>query len=51
MGTPDDVIRVAESQVGYSRWDDPEQGTKYGRWYEAEVDGPGVYDYGANGVP
>lgn len=51
MGTPDDVIRIAAGEVGYSRWDDPEPGTKYGRWYEAEVDGPGGYDYGANDVP
>lgn len=51
MGTPDDVIRIAAGEVGYSRWDDPETGTKYGRWYEAEVDGPGGYDYGANDVP
>ena len=51
MGTPDDVIRIAAGEVGYSRWDDPETGTKYGRWYESEVDGPGGYDYGANDVP
>lgn len=50
MGTPDDVIRIAAGEVGYSRWDDPETGTKYGRWYEAEVDGPGGYDYGSNGT-
>ena len=50
MGTPDDVIRIAAGEVGYSRWQDPETGTKYGRWYEEKVDGPGGYDYGANGV-
>lgn len=33
MPTADKVIEVAESQVGYSRWDDPQTGTKYGRWY------------------
>lgn len=47
MGTPDDVIRIAEGEVGYSRWDDPETGTKYGRWY-AELTGEGYY--AENGV-
>ncbi|MBR2681843.1 MAG: CHAP domain-containing protein [Atopobiaceae bacterium] len=51
MATADDVLRIAAGEVGYSRWDDPETGTKYGRWYESEVDGPGGYDYGANDVP
>lgn len=43
-----DVIRIAAAEVGYSRWSDPEQGTKYGRWY-AEKTGSGYY--GTNGVP
>lgn len=47
MATPEDVIRIAASQVGYSRWDDPEPGTKYGRWY-AELTGEGYY--GESGV-
>lgn len=47
MGTPDDVIRIAAGEVGYSRWDDPEQGTKYGRWY-ASLTGEGYY--AENGV-
>lgn len=50
MATASDVLRIARGEVGYCRYDDPERGTKYGRWYEAEVDGPGGYDYGANGV-
>ncbi len=50
MATASDVLRIARAEVGYCRYDDPERGTKYGRWYEAEVDGPGGYDYGANGV-
>ena len=50
MATASDVLRIARGEVGYCRYDDPECGTKYGRWYEAEVDGPGGYDYGANGV-
>lgn len=50
MATASDVLRIARAEVGYDRYSDPERGTKYGRWYEKEVDGPGGYDYGANGV-
>lgn len=50
MSTAQDLINLAQGEVGYSRWDDSDDGTKYGRWYEAEVDGPGGYDYGASGV-
>lgn len=50
MATASDVLRIARAEVGYCRYNDPERGTKYGRWYESEVDGPGGYDYGANGV-
>lgn len=32
MATADDVIKVAESQLGYYAPNDPEQGSKYGRW-------------------
>ena len=48
MGTIDDVVRIARGEVGYSRWDDPEQGTKYGRWYADLVGDP---YFGYNGVP
>lgn len=48
MATAQDVLRVAESQVGYSRWDDPQPGTKYGRWY---ADLTGEPYYGESGVP
>jgi peptidoglycan hydrolase-like protein with peptidoglycan-binding domain len=41
-------MQIAASQIGYSRWDDPERGTKYGRWF-AEVTGNGYY--AENGVP
>ena len=44
MATASDVLRIARAEVGYCRYDDPERGTKYGRWYECEVDGPGGYD-------
>ncbi|MBW3088842.1 CHAP domain-containing protein [Bifidobacterium sp. 82T24] len=47
MATATDVLRVAAGQIGYSRWNDSQQGTKYGRWYAASH---GSY-YGANGVP
>lgn len=42
------VLQVAAKEVGYSRWDDPLTGTKYGRWYAGL--GKGSY-YAANGVP
>lgn len=43
-----DVMNTASGEVGYSRWDDPLPGTKYGRWYAALV---GDSYYGASGVP
>lgn len=48
MTTATKVLQVAAGEVGYSRWNDPQQGTKYGRWYAAL--GKGSY-YGTNGVP
>lgn len=46
------VLSTARGELGYSRWDDPEAGTKYGRWYEAQIDRTsGNYDFGASGVP
>lgn len=42
-----DVLRVARGEIGYTRWDDPQEGTKYGRWY---AEGHGSY-YGTSGVP
>ena len=42
------VLAVAAKQVGYSRWTDPQQGSKYGRWYAQYA--KNSY-YGANGVP
>ena len=43
-----DVMSVASGEVGYSRWSDPEQGTKYGRWYASMT---GSSYFGTNGVP
>ncbi|MBD3689885.1 CHAP domain-containing protein [Nanchangia anserum] len=46
--TAQQVLNLAASEVGYSRWSDPATGTKYGRWYAERV---GVPYFGANGVP
>lgn len=47
-----DVLAIAAAEIGYSRWNDPEAGTKYGRWYEQSIDQCSTnYDYGASGVP
>lgn len=43
-----DVIRIAAAEIGYSRWSDPEAGTKYGRWYAKQT---GSSYYGTSGVP
>lgn len=50
--TADSVLAIARGELGYSRWDDPQPGTKYGRWYEEQIDRTkGNYDFGASGVP
>lgn len=41
------VLDVARGELGYDRFADPEQGTKYGRWYS---EGHGNY-FGTTGVP
>lgn len=33
MATASDVLRIAAGELGYTRWRDPQTGTKYGRWY------------------
>lgn len=48
MSKPTDVLRIAAGEIGYSRWNDPERGTKYGRWYSSLVNDS---YFGANGVP
>ena len=48
MATPEDVLAVALNEVGYSRWDDPLPGTKYGRWYAEYTGQPW---FGTSGVP
>lgn len=46
--TAEDVMNIAQDEIGYSRWDDPQEGTKYGRWY---ADHTGEPYYGTSGVP
>lgn len=48
MAGADDVLRIAAAEIGYSRWDDPKPGTKYGRWYAKKT---GESYYGQSGVP
>lgn len=48
MATANDVLDAARAEIGYNRYNDPETGTKYGRWYASLV---GNSYYGANGVP
>lgn len=38
MATAEDVMRVAFGELGYYAPDDPERGSKYGRWM-AEITG------------
>lgn len=33
MATPTDVLRVAAGEIGYVALQDPDSGSKYGRWY------------------
>lgn len=46
--TAADLIAIARKEVGYSRYDDPEAGTKYGRWYAKKMNSPW---FGTTGVP
>ena len=48
MATPNDVLNIAAKEVGYSRWTDPQPGTKYGRWYAELTKSP---YFGTSGVP
>lgn len=44
---PQDILTIAAREIGYSRWNDPKPGTKYGRDYASRH---GKY-YGKSGVP
>ncbi len=46
MATAEQILAVAAGEIGYSRWDDPEEGTRYGRWYATRH---GAW-YGTSGV-
>ena len=48
MATANDILRIAAGEIGYSRWNDPLAGTKYGRWYAQKVNSS---YFGTNGVP
>ena len=45
--TASKALAWAASQIGYTRWDDHEEGSLYGRWYAKKH---GAY-YGTSGVP
>lgn len=47
MVTANDVLYCARQWIGYNRWDDPEPGTVFGRWY-AELVGDSYF--GESGV-
>lgn len=48
MATASDVLNIARGELGYDRYTDPEQGTKYGRWYASKT---GASYFGQTGVP
>lgn len=48
MATADEILKKAESQIGYCRWDDELAGTIFGRWYAQKT---GSSYFGTNGVP
>lgn len=48
MATAKEVLAIAAKEIGYNRWDDPQQGSKYGRWYAQKTGSP---YFGQNGIP
>lgn len=48
MATASQVINIAAKEVGYTRWSDPNPGTKYGRWYAQKASSP---YFARSGVP
>lgn len=48
MSAVKNVLYCAQQWIGYSRWDDPEPGTVFGRWY-AELVGDSYF--GESGIP
>lgn len=41
------VLQIARREIGYSRWNDPQRGTKYGRWMASAT---GQAWYGNNNI-
>jgi|GEM_PF-5387018 len=51
VGTFQDLLDAAAKDIGYYEGNDPQTGTKFGRWYEAKVDkNKRNYDFGEDGV-
>lgn len=48
MSAAKNVLYCARQWIGYSRWDDPEPGTVFGRWYAKLVDDS---YFGESGIP
>ena len=48
MATANKVLSIAAGEIGYTRWNDPKTGTKYGRWYAEKTNSS---YFGENGVP
>lgn len=48
MATSKECLSRASRELGYCRWDDPQAGTKYGRWYAELTKSP---YFGTSGVP
>ena len=48
MATSKECLSRASRELGYCRWDDPQAGTKYGRWYAELTKSP---YFGTSGIP
>ena len=48
MATANQALARAAREIGYYRYDDPETGTRYGRWYAQKTGSAG---FASNGVP
>ena len=48
MSAANNVLYCARQWIGYNRWDDPEPGTVFGRWYAGLV---GDSYFGESGIP
>lgn len=48
MSTAQNVLKIAAAEIGYSRWNDPLTGTKYGRWFASYTN---ASYFGQNGIP